>query len=518
MQHGTPGLRPILIVAVALLEGAAWGAEPTRASPQQPNVVIIHVDDLGWLDLGCMGSPVYETPHIDALARSGTLYTSAYAAAPLCVPSRACLLTGSQPTRHGIYTGVKNRGNKQSWKVIPLSNNHYLPKDYPTIGTVLSEAGIANGTVGKWHLSVGVPAHGFREGQWGGYLGMPINYFAPFKLDFLPKDVPDGAYLPEYIRQAGVDFLQRHKDERFFLYFSTYLPHDEIRNDDEDSTLNAPADVVRKYERKIAGMKAAGQDLQGHGNPIYAAMIEETDRSVGAIIDKLDELGLRKNTLVLFISDNGGHGNYTSNRPLSGAKGKLYEGGIRIPMIASMPGRVAAGTISDEPVSGIDFYPTICSVMGVTPTDPSKVDGVDLSPVLFVGQSLGTRSLFWHYPSYGGGGRGPRNVLRHGPWKVHYDYEEDKYELYNLDEDIGETRDLAADKPQVLTEMREQLRACYKRFGVTPSLPANPEYDPTAGERPVPEAAPTPTTTRHAYRMMGVQGPPPPPPPPIKHR
>jgi arylsulfatase A-like enzyme len=518
MQRGAFGLWLGWIAAVALCAGVARSVEPPRATPEQPNVVMIHVDDLGWRDLGCMGSPVYETPHIDALARSGTLYTSAYAAAPLCTPSRACLLTGSQPTRHGVYTGVKNRGNKQSWKVIPLNNNQFLPKDYPTIGTVLSEAGIANGTVGKWHLSVGVPAHGFREGQWGGYLGMPINYFAPFKLGFLPTDAPDGAYLPQYIREAGVDFLERHKDERFFLYFSTYLPHDEIKNKDEDSTLSAPAEVVRKYEQKVAAMQAAGQDLQGHANPIYAAMIEETDRSVGAIIDKLDELGLRKNTLVLFISDNGGHGNYTSNRPLRGAKGELYEGGIRVPMIASMPGRVAADTIRDEPVSGIDLYPTICSVMGVKPTDPSKVDGVDLSRLLFQGQSLGTRSLFWHYPSYGGGGRGPRNVLRSGSWKIHYDYELDRYELYNLSEDIGETRDLAADQPQVLAEMREQLRACYKRFGVTPSLPANPEYDPTASQRHVPEAAATPTTTPQAYRMMGAQGPPPPPPPAIKHR
>ena len=358
----------LLAVCSTLFSAANASAAPTD------NVVIIHVDDLGWRDLACMGSPVYETPNIDALAKSGTLYTNAYAAGSICTPSRACMLTGSQPSRHGVYTVVKNRGKKTDWKVIPEKNNHYLAEDYPTLGTVLTDAGIVNGTVGKWHVGVRVPSHGFKEGVLGGYLGMPINYFAPFKLGFLPKDVPDGAYLPTYVRKAGVEFLERHQKERFFLYFSTYLPHDEIKNED-GSTLAAPKDVVAKYERKIAAMKKAGKNLQGHTNPTYAAMIEETDRSVGAIIDKLKELGLQKKTLVLFISDNGGLDKYTSQRPLRGDKVTLYEGGIRVPMIASMPGKIAVGKTSAEPVSGIDFYPTICTFMGVKPTDPKKVDG-----------------------------------------------------------------------------------------------------------------------------------------------
>lgn len=200
---------------------------------------------------------------------------------------------------------------------------------------MLSDAGIANGAIGKWHIAVGSPSHGFAEGKWGGYLGMPINYFAPFKLGFLPKDVPDGSYLPVYIRDAGVEFLERHRDERFFLYFSTYLPHDEIKNED-GSTLTAPDAVVSKYARKIAAMQKDGKDLAGHTNAVYAAMIEETDRSVGTIIDTLDALGRRETTLVIFISDNGGLSRYTSNRPLRGEKCTLYEGGIRVPMIASI--------------------------------------------------------------------------------------------------------------------------------------------------------------------------------------
>jgi arylsulfatase A-like enzyme len=442
------------------------------------NVVIIHVDDLGWRDLACMGSPVYETPHIDVLAKSGTLFTHAYAAGSLCTPSRACMLTGSQPSRHGVYTVVKNRGEKSEWKVIPEKNNQFLPKTYPTIGTVLTTAGIANGAVGKWHIAGAVPSNGFKEGTLGGYLGMPINYFAPFKLGFLPKDVPDGAYLPPYIRKAGVEFLDRHQKERFFLYFSTYLPHDEIKNED-GATLTAPKAVVAKYTRKIAAMKKAGKDLQGHTNPVYAAMIEETDRSVGAIIDKLDQLNLRKNTLVLFISDNGGLDKYTSQRPLRGDKCTLYEGGIRVPMIASMPGKIAAGKTSIEPVSGIDFYPTLCTFMGVKATDPKKVDGEDLTDVIFSGKSLGERNLFWNFPSYNrpsDPARCPRSVLRRGDWKIHHRYEDNGYELYNLKDDIGETNDLSKHRPKILAMMRKELEVCYDRFGAVKTLPANPEY------------------------------------------
>ena len=455
------------------------GLSLTAVAEPSDNVVIIHVDDLGWRDLACMGSPVYETPHIDALAESGTLFTHAYAAGSLCTPSRACMLTGSQPSRHGVYTVVKNRGEKHQWKVIPEKNRQFLTKDYPTIGTVLTEAGIANGAVGKWHIAGAVPSNGFKEGTLGGYLGMPINYFAPFKLPFLPKDVPDGTYLPPLVRDAGVEFLERHKDERFFLYFSTYLPHDEIKNDN-GSTLDAPEAVVKKYERKIAAMKEAGEDLQGHTNAVYAAMIEETDRSVGAIIEALDQLGLREKTLVLFISDNGGLDKYTSQRPLRGDKCTLYEGGIRVPMIASMPGRVAAGETSEEPVSGIDFYPTICTFMGVEPTDPDKVDGEDLTAVIFDGKSLGERNLFWNWPSYNrpeDPARCPRSALRRGDWKIHHRYEDKGHELYNLKEDIGESKDLSKSHPEVLKRMRKELEASYERFGAVKTLPPNPEYD-----------------------------------------
>jgi arylsulfatase A-like enzyme len=473
------------------------------------NLVILHVDDLGWLDLGCMGSPVYETPHIDALAKSGTLYTSAYAGAPLCSPARAVLLTGSQPTRHGVYTVVKNRGKKPTAKVIPLNNNQFLPKEYSTIGTVLSKAGIANGSIGKWHLSLAPSQQGFSESKWGSYLGLPINYFSPFVLGYLPQDVPDGSYLPKYVREAGVDFLEKHQKEQFLLYFSTYLPHDEIKNKDEDSTLSAPKAVVDKYTKKIAATKKAGKDLLGHDNPVYAAMIEETDNSVGAIMQKLDELGLRKNTLVIFISDNGGVSKYTSQEPLRDGKNSLYEGGIRVPMIASLPGRIAAGKISDEPVSGIDLYPTMCSFLGVKPADPSKVDGEDLTDLLFKGKSLGERNLFWNYPCHWyPKPRGPRNALRRGDWKIHHFYTDNTYELYNLKDDIGETQDLSKTDKTTFTRMRKELDKTYQRFNVPATLPDNPDYDPAAAKAYIEEhpRAPLPkaVSTKACYAKLGL--------------
>lgn len=464
-----------------------------------------------------MGSPVYETPHIDRLAKGGTLFTSAYAAANICTPSRACMLTGSQPSRHGVYTVVKNRGKKTHWIVTPKKNNQFLPKGYPTIATVLDKAGIATGAIGKWHISVGVPSHGFAEGKWGGYLGLPINYFAPFQLGFLPKDAPKGAYLPEYIRKAGIAFLEKHQKERFFLYYSTYLPHDEINNKGEtpETTgtfrLSAPEALVKKYQDKIAGLKQAGKDLQGHGNPTYAAMIEETDRSVGAILDKLDELGLRKNTLVLFISDNGGISKYTSQRPLRGEKCTLYEGGIRVPMIASMPGRVAAGKISDEPLSGIDFYPTLCRVFGAKPTDPAKVDGEDLTNLLFKGTPLEERNLFWNFPVYNRPqdvSRSPRSVMRRGDWKIHHRYEDNGYELYNLKKDIGESQNLVKSHPKDFERMRRELEACYDRFSAAKTLPANPKYDRAAAQaerdKVKAETEPPAMTTEACYRKLGL--------------
>lgn len=473
------------------------------------NVVLIHVDDLGWRDLGCMGSPVYETPHIDSLAEDGMLFTNAYAAAPLCTPARAGLLTGSQPTRHGIYTVVKNRGTPELGKVVPLDNNHYFPKEYPTIGNILTKAGIRNSSVGKWHLSVDPLDHGFEEQAHGGYSGMPMNYFAPFELPYLPTDIEDGTFLAECVREAGTAFLEKNKDQAFFLYFSTYLPHDRYTNEFDPNPLQAPEATVGKYRAKLKAMKKAKLDHQGHNNPFYAAMIEETDKSVGVILDKLEELGLEDNTLVIFISDNGGQIEYTSNLPLRGEKGSLYEAGIRVPLLVRMPGKVAPGTINHEPVTGFDLYPTLCTIFGIDPQKPDEVDGADLSPLLFEGKRLGQRNLLWNYPSHWWPlkERGPRSALRRGNWKLHHFYSDNSYELYNLNDDIGESEDLSLREPDVLERMKEELLKEYDRIGAAKTLPANPAYDILAAEAWLEENLPYPKppimSTAQAFQSIG---------------
>jgi arylsulfatase A-like enzyme len=499
----TPVRSAILLLLSLHLAPNAPGEQGIR------NVVLIHVDDLGWRDLGCMGSPVYETPHIDALAKEGMLFTNAYAAASLCTPARAGLLTGSQPTRHGIHTVVKNRGTPELGKVIPLPNNHYLPKGYPTIGTILSKAGIANSSVGKWHLSTNPLDHGFAEQAHGGYSGMPMNYFAPYDLPFLPGDAPDGKFLPECLREAGSAFLGRNRDKPFFLYFSTYLPHDRYTSEHDPNPLQAPEETVGKYRRKLKEMRKAKQDHQGHNNPFYAAMIEETDKSVGVILDKLRELELERNTLVIFISDNGGQIEYTSNLPLRGEKGSLYEAGIRVPFIVRMPGKIPPGTISHEPVTGFDLYPTICSAFGVDPLRPDEVDGSDLSPVLFEGGSLGERNLLWNQPSHWWPlkEQGPRSALRRGDWKLHHFYGDDSYELYNLADDIGESEDLSGKMPEVVARMKAELTKEYERFGAARTLRENPKYDEAASqawlEANPPLPIPPKSSTQQAFKAIG---------------
>jgi arylsulfatase A-like enzyme len=497
-------LRSRILLILPIFIGAALHGEHAIR-----NVVLIHVDDLGWRDLGCMGSPVYETPHIDRLAKEGMLFTNAYAAAALCTPARAGILTGAQPTRHGIYTVVKNRGTPELGKVIPLKNQHYFPKGYPTIANVLTEAGIRNSSVGKWHLSTNPLDHGFEEQAHGGYSGMPMNYFAPFDLPYLPKDVEDGKFLAECLREAGVTFLEANRDKPFFLYFSTYLPHDRYTNEFDPNPLQAPQETVGKYRRKLQEMRRAKQDHGGHNNPFYAAMIEETDNSVGVILDKLEDLELDRNTLVIFISDNGGQIEYTSNLPLRGEKNSLYEAGIRVPLIVRMPGKVAPGTINHEPVTGFDIYPTLCTIFEVEPLEPDEVDGMDLSKVLFEGGSLGERNLLWNYPSHWWPlkEKGPRSALRRGDWKLHHFYSDNSFELYNLCDDIGESEDLSGKEPAMLARMKQQMAREYERFGAAKTLPANPSYDKSAAndwlKANPPYPVPAKTSTEDAFKAIG---------------
>ena len=299
----------------------------------RPNVLLINVDDLGWTDLGFMGSTFYETPRLDQFAAGACVFPNAYAAAPNCAPSRACMLTGRYPGVHGVYTvGNPDRGEAATRRLIPVPNQEYISEDLPTLATCLGELGYHCGMIGKWHLSDDPLRHGFHENVAGCHRGSPKRYFAPYENPAI-EDGPDGEYLPERLAKEAVDFLRRHQDEPFFLYYSTYLVHTPITGKD---------DLIRKYTEKL---ERGGGD-EDHNNPVYAAMIEALDEAVGTVLDALRDQGLEENTLVIFVSDNGGIRAISRQTPLRAGKGSLYEGGVRVPLAIRWPGHLPAGSTS----------------------------------------------------------------------------------------------------------------------------------------------------------------------------
>jgi arylsulfatase A-like enzyme len=415
--------------------------------PPKPNVVFILADDLGWTDLGCQGSTYYETPRIDRLAAQGLRFTDGYSCGPNCQPTRAALMSGRYGPRTGIYTvGSIDRFDWKSRPLRPVDNVEKLAPDTVTVAESLKKAGYATAMFGKWHLGDD-PAHhpskqGFDEAL------VTMGRHVDFKTT-PPVEVPKGAYLADFLTDRACDFIRRHKDEPFFLY----LPHFGVH-----APYQAKPELVEKFKAKAP----AG----GHSNPVYAAMIASVDESVGRVADLLDELKLSEKTLVVFSSDNGGVGGYaregiqgggaaTDNAPLKGGKGMLAEGGIRVPWILRWPGRLAPGTTSDTPVLSVDLHPTLLDVAGL-PRDAS-LDGASL---------LGpppARAIYWHFPGYLGAGKGqwrttPAGAVREGDWKLLEYFEDGRLELYNLKEDLGERRNLAAERNDVAARLHAKLK------------------------------------------------------------
>lgn len=402
-----------------------------QESSSRPNVIIFLIDDMGWKDAGFMGSSYYETPHMDRLAKSGILFRSAYAN-PNCAPSRASLMTGLYPPRHGIYTvGSPERGPADLRMLIPSANKTVLETEHRTIAEMLKEAGYVCGHVGKWHLGEGAVTgpggRGFDLNAGGIHKGQPpAGYFSPYHIATLP-DGPDEEYLTDRLTNEAVAFIEEHKEQPFFLYFAHYAVH---------KPLQAKPEMIRKYEQK------PGQD--GQNNPIYAAMVESTDESVGKMLDKLEETGLTNRTFILLASDNGGLAGYaadgidsdevTSQQPLRGGKGMLYEGGIRVPMVASWPGVIEPETTCDAPVSIIDFFPTIREAAGIREEASAEVDGESLMPLCRGTGMLGRDCLFWHLPAYLDGRNGtwrskPGAAMRWQQFKLLEFFEDGRLEL-----------------------------------------------------------------------------------------
>ena len=438
-----------LLLAGCAQEGSVMDSQGDLA---KPNIVLFYIDDLGWKDVGFNGSVYYETPHIDRLAREGIIFTDAYANAPNCAPSRASLMTGQYTPRHKIYTvNSSARGREENRRMIPVPNTDTLALHYVTLAEALREAGYTTGHFGKWHLGdTGFfpEDQGFDVNVGGYHRGSPRGgYFSPYNNPKL-TDGPEGEYLTDRLTDEAISFIDQNKDQPFFLYLTHYAVHTPIQ---------AKADIEAKYEHKTPD---GGQD-----NPTYAAMIESTDQSVGRVLNRLDTLGLTDNTVVIFYSDNGGAVQATSNEPLRGYKGMLYEGGIRVPLAVKWSAKIAPGRTDATPVIGTDLYPTLLEITGAA-APAHAMDGVSLMPLLAGTGRLAVRSLYWHFPAYLEASRrlpGPWRTtpvggVRRGDYKLIEFFEDGTLELYNLRNDQGETTNLADQMPDRVEELHEILR------------------------------------------------------------
>lgn len=482
-----PLLRALLSLLVCTLPLAS---PPAAAQGSRPNVVFILVDDLGWADIGSYGSTFYETPNIDGLARQGMRFTQAYAAAPVCSPTRASILTGQYPARLHQTDWIPGRTNRPDQRLLQVEDLNHLPLRSVTLAEAFGNAGYATAHVGKWHL--GGEGHlpqdqGFQRNVAGDHTGSPPGYFWPYRRDqgsthaatALATGGREGENLTDRLAEEASRFIAERRDGPFFLYLPFYAVH---------TPLQGKPELVRKYEAKAQALglpdSAVWGEETGHrfrraqNHAVYAAMMETMDAAVGRVLRALEENGVANNTLVVFFSDNGGlatsEGWPTTNLPLRAGKGWLYEGGIREPMIVRWPGRVAAGSASDTPVSSVDFFPTLLQAAEIAPPAREPLDGVSLVPVLR-GGTLQRDALFWHYPHYSNQGGRPGGAIRSGDWKLIEFYEDGRVELYNLAQDPGERRDLAAAMPELAAGLRHRLHQW--RRSVDAQMPGpNPEY------------------------------------------
>ena len=450
-----------VLLATACL---AAGAEQPAA---RPNIVFVLADDMGWTDLGCCGSKFYETPNIDRLAAQGMRFTDAYSACTVCSPSRACILTGQYPARLHITDWIA--GHKRPFAKLRVPDwTLRLSPEIPNVARVLKSAGYATASIGKWHLgpeNCWPDRQGFDLNVGGCDKGQPPSYFAPYRIPTL-TDGPDGEFLSERLTSEALTFIERNKDKPFFLYLPHYAVHTPIQ---------AKPAVIAKY-------KARQDKSAPHHNPGYAALVESVDDSVGRLMRKLEELGLADHTIVVFTSDNGGLIGCTSNAPLRAGKGSAYEGGVRVPLIVKWPGVAKPGSANHTPVIGADFFPTLLAMAGVRGPQSHTLDGESLVPLLRQSGTLARDALYWHYPHYHPGGATPYGAIREGAFRLVEFYEDNRVELYDLSDDIGETKDLAASRPEKAAALRKRLAEWRTRVGAQMPTP-NPDHDPDNGQR-----------------------------------
>ncbi len=462
---------PLLVLLFCLCAVSAF------AQSRPPNIVLVLIDDYGWADTGCYGSTYHRTPNIDALAARGMRFTDAYAAAPVCSPTRAALMTGKHPARLHLTDWLPGREDKPNQKLSrPLIRQQLLLEE-TSLAETLKQAGYATAHIGKWHLGgAGFEPEnqGFDLNVAGDHTGTPLSYFAPYQRDgrFMPKleTAPAGEYLPDRLAAEAERFIEQNKDKPFLLYFPHYSVHIPMK---------AKAELIAKY-------RALPRPASGQNNPVYAAMIESMDDSIGRLTRKLEQLGLADNTVFMFTADNGGLSvkegadtPATDNAPLRAGKGYLYEGGIRVPLIITWPQRIKAGSVNRTPVYSADLFATAVELAGLKNT--TGVDGLSLLPLLTGRGRFRRDALYWHYPHYsnqsvnGGHLDQPGAAVRQGDYKLIEFYQDNHVELYDLKNDLSERNDLAQARPKVAAQLRQKLAAWRQAVGAQ-MMTLNTEY------------------------------------------
>lgn len=458
-----------------------------KKETKRPNVLFILVDDLGMHDLGVTGSTFYETPNIDQLANEGTIFTHGYAASRVCSPSRASIFTGQFTARHqitdwiGAASGEQWHKHNRHDKLLPADYNHVLPHDNTTLAEAMKEAGYKTFFAGKWHLGKegSYPEdHGFDYNVGGWDKGSPIGgYFSPWKNPKL-ENKTDGENLSMRLAKETAGFIEKNKDSTFFAFLSFYAVHGPIQTTQQK---------WEKYRKKAeaAGIAENGFTMERvlpirtqQDNPIYGGLVEAMDDAVGVVLNKLKDLGLDENTIVVFSSDNGGVAsgdNYsTSNSPLRGGKGYQWEGGIREPYFIKAPQYKSIREI-DYPVIGTDFYPTILDLANIDLKPDEHIDGMSLKP-LFEKKAIENRPLYWHYPHYGNQGGEPSSIILKNNFKLIHYYEDGRNELYNLTQDPSEEHNIAKKNIEKTKELHLQLSNWLKSVNANMAS-HDPEYN-----------------------------------------
>jgi arylsulfatase A-like enzyme len=451
----------LAVLAATSLPTSSKAAEQNTEKPW--NFVFLLADDLGWADLACYGGDLHETPHLDRLAKESVRFTDAYAAAPVCTPTRASILTGKTPARLHMTIWREASGDPPlKRKVVPPVTVGDLPHEEVTLAEVLHDAGYYTAHVGKWHLggaSHYPETHGFDANIGGSHWGAPTTFFYPYSgsgtfgnefryVPHLELGSPD-EYLTDRLTDEAIRIVERVHDQPFFLNMWWHTVHTPIE---------APEEMVEPYRERL-------RPELNHQNATYAAMVESLDTNAGRLLAKLEELGIADRTVVVFTSDNGGFINnnrgqvVTNNTPLRSGKGSLYEGGVRVPLMVRWPGVTPEGEVCRAPVSTIDFYPTLLEIAGLSGSADhnASVDGMSLVPILKKPDaSLARDTLYWHYPHYYPT-TAPVSSIRQADWKLLHYYEDDRVELYNLADDLGEERNLASGRAEVAGKLRKKL-------------------------------------------------------------